>query len=357
MSIEGIFRKNGNIRRLKELTETIDRDASTVDLSTDNPVQLAALLKKFLRDLPDPLMTFKLHRLYIASQSNSAPPALHVYMPDYFFADLPQEEDRRRMLHMVSLLLPRAHRDTMEVIFVFLKWVASFSHLDAETGSKMDLGNLATVICPSILYSRGRDAVRDESFGAIRVVTSLLENQDEFYTVPEDFLSILHDQEYFSNSMDLPAKEFMKKCDTYMRLKSSGRPPIGSTPSSSPFNNSQRFPPSDSRERPQAGSPPDPQPRNGRQQSPHAPHPPYVPMSQPHPGQPTSLSQGVTMIQGQQPRNQPADNDWPPQRQTNSSSPSSRPSSYVPPPPASGDSLHPFGSPNGHPATPVRQRT
>ena len=68
MSVEGIFRKNGNIRRLKELTENIDRDAATVDLSTDNPVQLAALLKKFLRDLPDPLLTFKLHRLYIASQ-------------------------------------------------------------------------------------------------------------------------------------------------------------------------------------------------------------------------------------------------------------------------------------------------
>lgn len=69
MSVEGIFRKNGNIRRLKDLTEAIDRDAPTVDLSTDNPVQLAALLKKFLRELPDPLLTFKLHRLYIASQS------------------------------------------------------------------------------------------------------------------------------------------------------------------------------------------------------------------------------------------------------------------------------------------------
>jgi hypothetical protein len=68
MSIEGIFRKNGNIRRLKDLTEAIDRDPSSVDLSLDNPVQLAALLKKFLRDLPDPLMTFKLHRLFIASQ-------------------------------------------------------------------------------------------------------------------------------------------------------------------------------------------------------------------------------------------------------------------------------------------------
>ena len=68
MSIEGIFRKNGNIRRLKDLTEALDRDSGTVNLSDDNPVQLAALLKKFLRDLPDPLMTFKLFHLFIAAQ-------------------------------------------------------------------------------------------------------------------------------------------------------------------------------------------------------------------------------------------------------------------------------------------------
>lgn len=128
----------------------------------------------------------------------------------------------------------------MEVLFVFLKWVASFAHIDKETGSKMDLQNLATVICPSILYSRGRDAVRDESFGAIRVVTSLLENQDEFYCVPEEFLPILQDQEYFASSMELPSKEFLKKCDNYMRVKASGRNPGLMSPingpTSSPFS-------------------------------------------------------------------------------------------------------------------------
>jgi hypothetical protein len=141
-----------------------------------------------------------------------------------------------RLLHMVTLLLPKAHRDTMEVLFVFLKWVASFAHMDEETGSKMDLSNLATVICPSILYARGRDAVRDDSFGAIRVTTTLLEHQDEFFQVPTEFLPILNDQEYFSNSMDLPSKEFMKKCDTYMRLKANGRPPPMTSPSNSGNN-------------------------------------------------------------------------------------------------------------------------
>ena len=151
---------------------------------------------------------------------------------------LPTEQERDRMLHMISLILPKAHRDTMEVLFVFLKWVASFAHLDTETGSKMDLPNLATVICPSILYSRGRDAVRDESFGAIRVITALLENQDEFYCVPQEFLPILQDQEYFANSLDLPSKEFLKKVDTYMRLKASGRTPLVTSPVTgiAPFN-------------------------------------------------------------------------------------------------------------------------
>lgn len=69
MSVEGVFRKNGNIRRLKELSEAIDKDPSSVNLTDDNPVQVAALLKKFLRELPDPILTFKLHRLFVVSQS------------------------------------------------------------------------------------------------------------------------------------------------------------------------------------------------------------------------------------------------------------------------------------------------
>src|SRR5262245_34047236 len=156
---------------------------------------------------------------------------------------LPQDADRKRLLHMVSLILPKSHRDTMEVLFVFLKWVASFAHMDEETGSKMDLGNLATVICPSILYSRGRDAVRDDQFGAIRVITALLELQDEFFTVPDEFLPILRDQDYFSASLDLPSKDFMKKCDTYMRLKANGRSPPVMSPSLSgqQVNTTPRF--------------------------------------------------------------------------------------------------------------------
>ncbi|SNX87419.1 related to GTPase-activating protein of the rho/rac family (LRG1 protein) [Melanopsichium pennsylvanicum] len=201
LSVEGIFRKNGNIRRLKELSEALDRDSSQVNLLDDNPVQLAALLKKFLRELPDPLMTFKLHKLFVMSQK------------------LESEAERHRILHMVTILLPKGHRDTMEVLFAFLKWVASFSHIDEETGSKMDLPNLATVICPNILYSKGSDPTKDETFLANRAVSYLLEHQDEMWKVPEELEAVLLDKELMNSSADLTSRDILKKCEKYARLR------------------------------------------------------------------------------------------------------------------------------------------
>lgn len=89
----------------------------------------------------------------------------------FLFTGVEKEEVRIKTLHLICCLLPKAHRDTMEILFVFMKWVASFSHVDEETGSKMDLQNLATVITPNILYGRSQDPSRDESFLAIRAVS------------------------------------------------------------------------------------------------------------------------------------------------------------------------------------------
>lgn len=69
MTVEGVFRKNGNIRRLKELTDMMDRNPNEVDLTQENVIQVAALLKKFLRELPEPLLTYKLHPLFICAES------------------------------------------------------------------------------------------------------------------------------------------------------------------------------------------------------------------------------------------------------------------------------------------------
>lgn len=208
MAVEGIFRKNGNIRRLAVTAEALDTNYSAVSLSEENPVQLAALLKKFLREIPDPLLTFRLHRLWCAA------------------ASMPNPQDKIRCLHLLMMLLPKPNRDTIEVVFVFLRWVASFSGQNEDSGSKMDLTNLATVITPNILYGKGQQAAREESMIAITAVQSLLEKQDDFYRVPPELNYVLHEKvsRLFSRDTDLTPKEVFKLCQKYFSKRGLQQP-------------------------------------------------------------------------------------------------------------------------------------
>ncbi|KMU81179.1 rho-GTPase-activating protein LRG1 [Coccidioides immitis RMSCC 3703] len=209
MSVEGVFRKNGNIRRLKDTAELIDTKYETADLNKESPVQVAALLKKFLREMPDPLLTFKLHKLFIVSQK------------------IPDLDTRRRVLHLTCCLLPKSHRDTMEVLFSFLGWTASFSHIDEESGSKMDIHNLATVMTPNILYSNTKAAGVDDSFLAIEAVTSLLEFNDSMCEVPHDLQSILNDSSLFNREAEITTKEILKRWGEIAKFPVPQRTPTG----------------------------------------------------------------------------------------------------------------------------------
>ncbi|KAJ5223082.1 uncharacterized protein N7469_009322 [Penicillium citrinum] len=209
MSVEGVFRKNGNIRRLKELSEMIDNRYDQVDMSKETPVQIAALLKKFLREMPDPLMTFKLHRLFVAAQK------------------LPDPEKQKRVLHLACCLLPKAHRDTMEVLFTFLNWTSSFSHVDEESGSKMDIHNLATVMTPNILYPNAKNSTVDESFQAIEAVNALIAYNDTMCEIPEDLQSILSDPTLFKDNAKVTTKEILKRYGDIARGSFSTRPENG----------------------------------------------------------------------------------------------------------------------------------
>lgn len=72
MSIEGVFRKNGSLKALKNLEQEIDaKGVEQVDLNAQNPVLLANLLKRFLRLMPDPVLTLKLYRLFMTAHGRS----------------------------------------------------------------------------------------------------------------------------------------------------------------------------------------------------------------------------------------------------------------------------------------------
>lgn len=71
----------------------------------------------------------------------------------------------------------------MEVLFSFLNWASSFHTVDEESGSKMDIHNLATVIAPNILYSNSKAPDMDASFLAIEAVHSLIQYNESMCEV------------------------------------------------------------------------------------------------------------------------------------------------------------------------------
>lgn len=121
----------------------------------------------------------------------------------------------------------------MEVLFSFLQWVSSFSHVDEESGSKMDIHNLATVICPNILHMGKRDVPLDDNLLAIEAVHSLIEFNEYMCEVPEDLSLILNDSTLFSASADITTKEILKRYGERARVPSS-TPQIVSESSASP---------------------------------------------------------------------------------------------------------------------------
>lgn len=167
LSVEGVFRKNGNIKKQQEMVSRIDNEGcDTVNFMEQPVVQLAALLKRYLRDLPDPLMTTRLYKLWI----NAAK------IQDY--------ERRKQCLHLTCCLLPKSHRDCLEILFSFLKWAGSFHQLDEENGSKMDIRNLATVIAPNVLTSGAKTLALDgEAIYVIDAVETIVNNIEEMCQV------------------------------------------------------------------------------------------------------------------------------------------------------------------------------
>lgn len=193
MSVEGIFRKNGNIRKAKELADKVDKKPDQTGLLVDeSPIQLAALLKRYLRELPDSLLTIKLQKYWLRSQTLfTDSPSLQIE-----HASLTQSQQTQMkidIMRYLDCLVPTAHRDVMEVLFNFLNWVATFSGLDedeGQTGSKMDIKNLATVIAPNVIFGKGGES--EEFFVGIIVVEALIRESALFARVPERILDIMN---------------------------------------------------------------------------------------------------------------------------------------------------------------------
>jgi Rho GTPase-activating protein 1 len=137
LEVEGIFRISGNATRIKQLQETFDK-GNTVNLIEEDDIHaVAGLLKRYLRELPEPIIPFSLFPLLISVATDHTP------------------DDIKQALIQAQLceLTPTAFIILDRLIRLMVK-IASH-----ESKNRMGASNLAIVLGPNIMY--GQDAPGD----------------------------------------------------------------------------------------------------------------------------------------------------------------------------------------------------
>ncbi|XP_043257794.1 unconventional myosin-IXAa-like isoform X1 [Colletes gigas] len=140
---EGIYRKSGVSSKVKELKLKMDEgDLEKVDFENYQVHVLAAVLKSFFRDMPEPLLTFE-------------------YYDDFLHAaNLTDPRDRISTLFAILKKLPKPNFDLMERLIVHLARVALH-----EVDNRMSPSALAIVFAPCILRTNrtlpAQDSLQD----------------------------------------------------------------------------------------------------------------------------------------------------------------------------------------------------
>ncbi|TWW73671.1 Unconventional myosin-IXb [Takifugu flavidus] len=127
---EGLYRKSGSACRAKELHQILETTPESACLDNYVIHTITGLVKRWLRELPDPLMTFDLYTDF-----------LHA-------AELPDRAEKIRAVYQKVDELPPANYNTLERLIFHLVRVAK-----EEEHNKMSPSSLAIVFAPCILRS------------------------------------------------------------------------------------------------------------------------------------------------------------------------------------------------------------
>ncbi|MFT7814429.1 unconventional myosin-IXa-like isoform X3 [Arapaima gigas] len=125
---EGIYRKSGSTNKIKELKQGLDTDVDSMNLDDYNIHVIASVFKQWLRDLPNPLLTFELYEEFLRAMG------------------LQDKREVVRGVYSVIDQLSRTHLSTLERLIFHLVRIA----LQEET-NRMSANALAIVFAPCIL--------------------------------------------------------------------------------------------------------------------------------------------------------------------------------------------------------------
>ncbi|XP_057273993.1 protein FAM13A isoform X5 [Pezoporus wallicus] len=159
MTQEGLFRVNGSMKMVEQLRLQYER-GEEVELVKDGDVYSAAsLLKLFLRELPDGIITSALHPRFIQLYQDAR-------------NDMQKEHNLKELLKE----LPDAHYCLLKYLCQFLIKVAEH-HIE----NRMNLCNLATVFGPNCFHvPSGFEGIKEQEI-CNKIMTKMLENYNTLF--------------------------------------------------------------------------------------------------------------------------------------------------------------------------------
>ncbi|XP_005055930.2 PREDICTED: rho GTPase-activating protein 44 [Ficedula albicollis] len=162
MQEEGLFRVAPSASKLKKLKAALDCCVVDVQEYSADPHAIAGALKSYLRELPEPLMTFELYEEWIQA------------------SNIPELEKRLQALWNACEKLPKANYNNIRYVIKFLAKLTEY-----QDTNKMTPSNVAIVLGPNLLWPQAEGNMTEMmttlSLQIVSIIEPLIQHADWFF--------------------------------------------------------------------------------------------------------------------------------------------------------------------------------
>uniref|UniRef100_A0A8B9MZ27 Rho GTPase-activating protein 44 n=1 Tax=Accipiter nisus TaxID=211598 RepID=A0A8B9MZ27_9AVES len=162
MQEEGLFRVAPSASKLKKLKAALDCCVVDVQEYSADPHAIAGALKSYLRELPEPLMTFELYEEWIQA------------------SNIPEQEKRLQALWNACEKLPKANYNNIRYLIKFLAKLTEY-----QDTNKMTPSNVAIVLGPNLLWPQAdgnmTEMMTTVSLQIVGIIEPLIQHADWFF--------------------------------------------------------------------------------------------------------------------------------------------------------------------------------
>ncbi|XP_077413074.1 rho GTPase-activating protein 17b isoform X3 [Vanacampus margaritifer] len=168
MKEEGLFRIAAGASKLKKLKAALDCSTSQLEEFYSDPHAVAGALKSYLRELPEPLMTFGLYDEWTQA------------------SNVPDPDKRLQALWVTCDRMPKTHKANFRYLVKFLAKLAQ----DRDV-NKMSPSNIAIVLGPNLLWAKTEGTLAEmaaaTSVHVVAIIEPIIQHADWFFPEEVDF--------------------------------------------------------------------------------------------------------------------------------------------------------------------------